>query len=269
MYAEAILKKGEGRTLKSGGAWVYDNEIDRVEGDYENGDILAVKDFDGFFLGWGFINTRSKITIRVMSRRKEHEITEEFLEKRVRNAWEYRKATVDTGCCRLIFGEADWLPGLVVDKFSDVLVVESLALGIDRLKPTILSLVKKVLAEDGIMIRGIYERSDAKVRLQEGMERFKGFIGWCPLHRGCGRRTKDRIFPGPEIQQTGNSQTLPRQKGTGLLYPYRFFCTERGDCGRARGAWRGCIHDRHKAGGRKCGIKRTFRPRKIYLCRCL
>lgn len=129
MYAEAILKKGEGRTLKSGGAWVYDNEIDRVEGDYENGDILAVKDFDGFFLGWGFINTRSKITIRVMSRRKEHEITEEFLEKRVRNAWEYRKATVDTGCCRLIFGEADWLPGLVVDKFSDVLVVESLALG--------------------------------------------------------------------------------------------------------------------------------------------
>ena len=86
MYAEAILKKGEGRTLKSGGAWVYDNEIDRVEGDYENGDILAVKDFDGFFLGWGFINTRSKITIRVMSRRKEHEITEEFLEKRT----EYR-----------------------------------------------------------------------------------------------------------------------------------------------------------------------------------
>ena len=166
MYAEAILKKGEGRTLKSGGAWVYDNEIDRVEGDYENGDILAVKDFDGFFLGWGFINTRSKITIRVMSRRKEHEITEEFLEKRVRNAWEYRKATVDTGCCRLIFGEADWLP-----------VVESLALGIDRWKPVILEKLKKVLAEDGIMIRGIYERSDAKVRLQEGMERFKGFVG--------------------------------------------------------------------------------------------
>ena len=160
MYAEAILKKGEGRTLKSGGAWVYDNEIDRVEGDYENGDILAVKDFDGFFLGWGFINTRSKITIRVMSRRKEHEITEEFLEKRVRNAWEYRKATVDTGCCRLIFGEADWLPGLVVDKFSDVLVVESLALGIDRLKPTILSLVKKVLAEDP---RPAYQKEAGRV----------------------------------------------------------------------------------------------------------
>ena len=176
MYAEAILKKGEGRTLKSGGAWVYDNEIDRVEGDYENGDILAVKDFDGFFLGWGFINTRSKITIRVMSRRKEHEITEEFLEKRVRNAWEYRKATVDTGCCRLIFGEADWLPGLVVDKFSDVLVVQSLALGMDRYKSFILETLKELMAKDGISIRGIYERSDAKVREQEGMPRVKGFL---------------------------------------------------------------------------------------------
>ena len=96
---------------------------------------------------------------------------------RVRNAWEYRKATVDTSSCRVIFGEADFLPGIVVDKFSDVLVVESLALGIDRLKPLILEKLKKVLSEDGISIRGIYERSDAKVRLQEGMERYKGFIG--------------------------------------------------------------------------------------------
>ncbi|MDO4293610.1 MAG: class I SAM-dependent rRNA methyltransferase [Eubacteriales bacterium] len=177
MSAEVILKKGEGRTVKSGGAWVYDNEIDRIDGAFENGDIVAVKDFDGFFMGWGFLNTRSKITVRLMSRKREHEITDAFLEKRVRDAWEYRKATVDTGCCRLIFGEADWLPGLVVDKFSDVLVVESLALGIDRLKPRIVELLKKVLEEDGVRIRGVYERSDAKVRLQEGMERFKGFLG--------------------------------------------------------------------------------------------
>lgn len=92
------------------------------------------------------------------------------------NAWEYRKQTVDTGCCRVIFGEADWLPGLVVDKFSDVLVVESLALGIDRLKAVILDALCRILQRDGIEVRGIYERSDAKVRLQEGMERFKGFI---------------------------------------------------------------------------------------------
>ena len=95
----------------------------------------------------------------------------------MRAAWEYRKKTVDTGSCRVIFGEADFLPGLVVDKFSDVLVVQSLALGIDRLKGTILEILKRVLAEDGIVIRGVYERSDAKVRKQEGMELYKGFLG--------------------------------------------------------------------------------------------
>lgn len=171
------LKKGEGRTVKAGGMWVFDNEIANINGNFENGDIVTVADFDGYFLGYGFINTNSKITIRLMSRKKEHVIDHAFLETRIRNAWNYRKETIDTGCCRIIFGEADWLPGIVIDKFSDVLVVESLALGIDRLKPQILEILTQVLAEDGIRIRGIYERSDAKVRLREGMERYKGFIG--------------------------------------------------------------------------------------------
>ena len=178
MYNTIVtLKKGEGRTLKAGGAWVYDNEIDTILGSFENGDIVSVHDFDGYFLGYGFINTNSRITIRILSRKKDTVIDEAFLMKRVRDAWEYRKQTIDTSCCRLIFGEADFLPGIVVDKFADVLVVESLALGIDKLKSQILSCLKQVLAEDGIKIRGIYERSDAKVRLNEGMERFKGFIG--------------------------------------------------------------------------------------------
>ena len=178
MYNTIVtLKKGEGRTLKAGGAWVYDNEIDTILGSFENGDIVSVHDFDGYFLGYGFINTNSKITIRILSRKKDTVIDEAFLMKRVRDAWEYRKQTIDTSCCRLIFGEADFLPGIVVDKFADVLVVESLALGIDKLKPCILSCLKQVLAEDGIKIRGIYERSDAKVRLHEGMEQYKGFIG--------------------------------------------------------------------------------------------
>ena len=177
MYGKVILKKGEGRTLKAGGLWVYDNEIDTIAGDFENGDIVSVHDFDSYFMGYGFINTRSKITIRLMSRHREHPVDEALIEQRVRDAWNYRKAVTDTGCCRLIFGEADFLPGIVIDKFSDVLVVESLALGIDRLKPLILESLKKVLAEDGITIRGIYERSDAKVRLNEGLERTKGFIG--------------------------------------------------------------------------------------------
>lgn len=171
------IKKGEARSLKAGGMWIYDNEIERIEGEFENGDMVRVLDFDGYVLGTGFINTRSKLTVRMMSRKKDTVIDNAFIEMRVRNAWEYRKATVDTSSCRIIFGEADFLPGIVVDKFSDVLVVESLALGIDRLKPIILDSLKKVLLEDGISIRGIYERSDAKVRLQEGMERYKGFIG--------------------------------------------------------------------------------------------
>ena len=175
--ASVYIKKGEARALKAGGLWIYDNEIDRIDGAFENGDMVRVFDFDGYPLGSGFINTRSKITIRMMSRKKDTVVDEAFITMRVRNAWEYRKATVDTGSCRLIFGEADFLPGIVIDKFSDVLVVESLALGIDRWKPVILDALKKVLAEDGIVIRGVYERSDAKVRLQEGMERVKGFIG--------------------------------------------------------------------------------------------
>ena len=171
------IKKGTGRTLKAGGAWIYDNEIDTISGDFENGDLVTVEDFDGYPLGHGFINTSSKLTVRMLSRKKDTVVNEDFIEQRVRTAWEYRKATTDISSCRVIFGEADFLPGIVIDKFEDVLVVESLALGIDRLKPVILDKLKKVLAEDGILIRGIYERSDAKVRLQEGMERFKGFIG--------------------------------------------------------------------------------------------
>lgn len=175
--ATVILKKGEGRSLKAGGLWIYDNEIDSVRGDFTDGDIVVVRDFDGYPLGRGFINSRSKIRVRVMTRRVEQEIDEAFLRMRVRRAWEYRKRVVDTSSCRIIFGEADFLPGLVVDKFADVLVVQSLALGMDRLKSRILQYVKELLAGEGIFIRGIYERSDAKVRRQEGMELYKGFIG--------------------------------------------------------------------------------------------
>lgn len=175
--AVAVLKKGEGRALKSGGPWVYDNEIASIMGNFENGDIVIVRDFDGYPLGRGFINTNSKIRIRMMTRNENQEIDREFLKMRVRDAWEYRKKTVDISSCRVIFGEADFLPGMVIDKFSDVLVVQSLALGIDKLKMIIIEELKSEMAEDGITIRGVYERSDAKVRLQEGMERVKGFIG--------------------------------------------------------------------------------------------
>ncbi len=175
--AVVTLKKGEGRSLKAGGLWIYDNEIDTIMGTFHNGDIVAVHDYDGYMMGRGFINQNSRIRIRMMTRDKDQQTDRDFLKKRVRDAWEYRKKTVDTSSCRIVFGEADFLPGIVIDKFSDVLVVESLALGIDRMKADIVECLREVLADDGISIRGVYERSDAKVRLQEGMERQKGFIG--------------------------------------------------------------------------------------------
>ena len=172
-----ILKKGEGRGLKSGSLWVYDNEIASMVGGGENGFLVRVNDFDGYPMGIGFINDNSKIRVRMLTRRRDAEVNEDFLRMRVKNAWDYRKKIMDvSSCCRVIFGEADWLPGLTVDKYEDVLVVESLALGMDRLKPTVLRLLAEEMQKDGIAVRGIYERSDAKVRELEGMERYKGFL---------------------------------------------------------------------------------------------
>jgi len=175
--AKAILKKGEGRLLKRGGLWIFDNEIDRLDGEFLNGDLISVEDFDGYPMGVGVINLNSKIRIRMLSRNSEEVIDDAFWEKRVRDAVEYRLKTVDTSCCRLIFGEADYLPGFVVDKYSDILVIQSLSLGTDRYKENVLQALKKILAEYNMPVRGIYERSDAKECTKEGMEFRTGFIG--------------------------------------------------------------------------------------------
>ena len=178
--AVVVLKKGEGRTIKAGGAWIFDNEIDTITGSFENGDIVIVHDFDGYMMGRGFINTNSKIRVRMLTRDKEQQIDDEFIRMRVKNAWEYRKSVllpVDLNCCRVIFGEADFLPGLVIDKYDDVLVVESLALGIDKFKIQIVEYLKELLLADGFTVRGVYERSDAAVRKKEGLAPYKGFIG--------------------------------------------------------------------------------------------
>lgn len=175
--AKVILKKGEGRLLKSGGAWIFDNEISRVEGAFLNGGIVEVHDFDGYPLGKGYINQNSKIRVRILTRDVNETIDSAFFRKRLQAAWDYRKKTVDTSSCRIVFGEADFLPGITIDKYEDVLVVESLTLGIDRYKDEIVDLLKEILKADGIHIRGVYERSDAKERTKEGLERIKGFIG--------------------------------------------------------------------------------------------
>ena len=177
------LIKGEGRLLKSGGSWIYDNEIESVTGEFENGDVVKVEDFDGYFMGWGVINETSKIRVRMLCRHRKEAIDDAFLRERVKEAYAYRKNVIDTSSCRMIFGEADYLPGLVVDKYEDLLVVQSLSLGVDRLKRSILTSLMEEMEADGITLRGIYERSDAKVRKKEGMTPFKGWIwtkkeGW-------------------------------------------------------------------------------------------
>lgn len=174
------LKKGEGRTIKAGGAWIYDNEIETITGSFTNGDIVRVHDFDGYPMGSGFINQNSKIRVRMLTRKAEQVVDEAFLYSRVQAAWDYRKAVMpvaDLNCCRIIFGEADWLPGLTVDKYDDVLVVECLALGMEPLKVILINALKEILSKDGFKIRGVYERSDAPVRKKEGLAPYKGYIG--------------------------------------------------------------------------------------------
>ena len=199
-HTTVTLKKGEGRTIKAGGAWIFDNEIESITGSFKNGSIVTVHDFDGYPMGKGYINQNSKIRIRMLTRRRDQEITPEFLRSRVAAAWSYRKSVMDGGmkwelltpeeqqllapgigttgradlnCCRLIFGEADFLPGITIDKYQQTLVVEALTLGMEALKEEIVCDLILELAADGIMIRGIYERSDAREREKEGLQRRK------------------------------------------------------------------------------------------------
>ena len=244
--AEVYLKKGGGRFFKSGGLWIYDNEIGRISGEnFSDGDILTVRDHDSYFLGYGFINRASTIRIRMMSRREDEPVSTALLYARVKNAWEYRKKVIDTSSCRLVFGEADFLPGFTVDKYEDVLVVESLALGTDRLKTLILGLIVRVLAEDGIGIRGIYERSDAKVREKEGMERFTGFIGE-PFDTNVPITENGVRYPPP----------LPRGKGARLLHSHRLLRPERRRRRRLLRAGRGRLGPGHRSGEGERRLKR-------------
>jgi 23S rRNA (cytosine1962-C5)-methyltransferase len=171
MNCKFYLYKGKGRKAESGHAWIYTDEIEEYDGEYTNGDIVEVYNFRHDFIGKGFINDVSKITIRLLTRDINEEIDEEFFRKRLREAWEYRKKVIDTSSCRFVFGEADFLPGLTIDKYEDYYVVQSLALGIDKYKELI---VKLLVEEYGA--KGVYERSDAAVRQLEGMEPAKGFL---------------------------------------------------------------------------------------------
>jgi len=171
MACKFYIYKGMGRKAENGHPWIYTTEIEGYDGEYTNGDIVEVYNFKDSFIGKGFINDASKISIRIMTRDKDENIDEDFFRKRLQNAWDYRKKVIDTSSCRLVFGEADFLPGLIIDKYEDYYVIQSLALGIDKYK----DIVIKILKND-FNAKGIYERSDARVRELEGMEQTKGFL---------------------------------------------------------------------------------------------
>ncbi|MEG2936639.1 MAG: class I SAM-dependent rRNA methyltransferase, partial [Clostridium sp.] len=171
MTCKFYTLKGKGKNAENGHLWIYSTEIAEFEGEYENGDIVEIYNYREEFIGKGYINDASKITLRIMTRDINEEIDEEFFRKKLRAAWEYRKTVTDTSSCRFLFGEADFVPGLIIDKFEDYFVIQSLALGIDKYKDIV---VKLLVEEYGA--KGVYERSDAKVRILEGMEQIKGFL---------------------------------------------------------------------------------------------
>lgn len=168
--AKIILKKGEEHRILMGHPWIFNNEVKTIEGSFQPADIVDVFDFKNHFLGKGYINPESKILVRLLTREHE-EINKEFFRKKILQAWEYRKKLVDTSSCRVIFGEADFLPALIVDKFGDYLSIQTLSLGIEKYKDIIVELLEEILEP-----KGIYERNDVKIREKEGLEQKKGFI---------------------------------------------------------------------------------------------
>ena len=172
-----VTPKGE-RALTGGHPWVYEGEVVSLEGTAEDGGLVDVVSRRGSWLGCGFYNSRSKIRVRLVSRNANDDFSDEFWARRLRYAWEYRKTVMgetDSRCCRIIFGEADFFPGLTVDRFEDVLVAQVLSLGVERIKHRLFPLLVDILRQDGQDIRGVYERNDAAIRELEGMEPGKGW----------------------------------------------------------------------------------------------
>ncbi|MBI1341464.1 MAG: methyltransferase domain-containing protein [Terrimonas sp.] len=168
---KVFLKRKITNRVQNGHPWIFANEIEKQEGETKDGDIVEVADHQGRFIGKGYINTRSQIRVRLLTRDKAVEINAGYFLKAIKNCWEYRKKTGYTENCRLVFGEADSLPQLIVDKFNDYFVIQTLALGIDKWKPAIVDAIRQIFHP-----RGIYERNDVPVRELEGLEQQKGFL---------------------------------------------------------------------------------------------
>jgi 23S rRNA (cytosine1962-C5)-methyltransferase len=166
------LNKKISRRIESGHPWIFANEVNRVEGDAAGGETVDVYSYDKKFVGRGYINPLSQILVRLLTRDRSELIDESFFHRRLKEAWAYRQRLGYTENCRLVFGEADYLPALIIDKFSDYFVIQTLALGIDKWKPALVSALEKLFHP-----KGIYERNDVPVRELEGLAQQKGFLG--------------------------------------------------------------------------------------------
>ncbi len=169
-----ILKKNISRRVENGHPWIFANEINTAKEKDTNaapGEIVEVYTFDKIFIGKGYYNPQSQISLRLLTRDKNETINEDFFYRKIKSAWEYRQKIGYVENCRLIFGEADDIPQLIIDKFNDYFVIQTLALGIDVWKPAIVAALNKIFTP-----KGIYERNDVPVRELEGMEQHKGFL---------------------------------------------------------------------------------------------
>ena len=171
-----ITAKGT-RWVEQGHPWIYEGEVIRQEGDCENGGFVDAVSEKGKYLGTGFLSEKSKIRVRLLSRNANDRFDAAFWQRRLQYAWDYRKTVMgdQTSCCRIIFGEADGFPGLTVDRFSDLLVTQTLSIGMERAKDMIFPALVKLLREDGEVIRGVFERNDVAIRELEGMAQNKGW----------------------------------------------------------------------------------------------
>ena len=213
-----ITPKGE-RAARNGHPWVFGEEVTKVEGSYTNGDLVDVVTNKGKYLGTGFVNDKSKIRVRIISTNTNDKFDEAFWERRLRYALEYRRTVMgeqDFKCCRLIFGEADQFPGLTVDRFNDLLVTQTLSLGIEQRKELLFNLLIKILQEMGENIRGLFERNDVKIRLLEGMEEGKAWFA-TPLLLDHGPVTT-------EIVENGIKYTVDVENGqkTGFFLDQKY-----------------------------------------------
>lgn len=213
-----VTPKGE-RAARNGHPWVFGEEVTKVEGDYANGDLVDVVTPKGKYIGTGFVNDASKIRVRIISNNTNDKFDEAFWERRLRYALEYRRTVMgeqDFQCCRLIFGEADQFPGLTVDRFNDLLVTQTLSLGIELRKKMLFNLLIKILQDMGQNIRGLFERNDVKIRLLEGMEEGKSWFA-TPLLPEHGPVTT-------EITENGIKYTVDVENGqkTGFFLDQKY-----------------------------------------------